>query len=103
MTDPWQVLGLTPEADEQQVRSRYLQLVRVHTPEQAPQRFAEIQQAYEQVRDPATRVQAELFRPGEQCGTIDDLIRDHARGMVRDRLPTSTLLALADAPDATEG
>ena len=35
--DPYVVLGIGPEADEKQIRQRYLQLVREHPPERDPQ------------------------------------------------------------------
>lgn len=49
---PFQVLGLTPESSEQEIRLRYLELVKTYTPEHHPDKFREIQTAYEAARDP---------------------------------------------------
>jgi curved DNA-binding protein CbpA len=95
MNDPYQVLGLTPEADELQVRQRYLELVRAFPPEQAPDRFAAIRAAYDELRDPRRRLREELF--GHKGDSIEGLARE-LRDRLRDpRLPLSCLLRLAEA------
>lgn len=95
MSDPFAVFGLPPESSEAEVRRRYLQLVREHPPDRAPQRFAEIHAAYEQLRNPVVRVEAKLDLI-ESAGSLADLIAD-VRGRLRaTRIPTQTLLALAE-------
>lgn len=42
MNDPYVQLGLSPSADETEIRRRYLELVRQFPPDRAPERFAEI-------------------------------------------------------------
>ena len=59
--DPYETLGLTPDADEAAVRRRYLELVREFPPERAPERFAQVRAAYEAVNDPVARLKALLF------------------------------------------
>jgi curved DNA-binding protein CbpA len=96
MNDPYDVLGLGRGADEAEVRRRYLELVRQHPPDRAPERFAAIREAYEQLRDPAVRLEAQLFR----VATSDSLeaIAADLRARLRDaRLPLPALLALAEA------
>ena len=65
MHDPYDVLGLTIDADETQIRQRYLELVRSNPPDREPERFAAVHAAYESLRDPAERIRNQLF-------TIDD-------------------------------
>ncbi|QDU61948.1 Chaperone protein DnaJ [Planctomycetes bacterium Pan216] len=50
--DPFMTLGLPRIASEEQIRSRYLELVKQFPPEREPQKFREIRAAYEAVRDP---------------------------------------------------
>src|SRR5947208_3325862 len=50
MTDPYQVLGIPPDADDAAVRARYLELVRRWPPEQAPEQLA---QALDALKQPA--------------------------------------------------
>ncbi len=52
VTDPFRVLGLAVGAGEDEVRARYLELVKEFPPEQDPQKFRDIHQAYEAARDP---------------------------------------------------
>ncbi len=98
MPDPYEVLGLDrTSATEQAVRRRYLELVRQHSPERDPQRFAEIRQAYEQLRNPETRLQWELFEWGT-VKTVEDLIQEFRRELRAVRIPTAVLLSLASYP-----
>ena len=93
MPDPHHVLGLAPDATPQQARSRYLELVRTYSPERYPRRFAEIQAAYEQLRDPADRIDRMLFKP-DVARSIDELIQDAGRRLTRERIATGLLLRL---------
>ena len=47
MDEHFEVLGLTKDASEAEIRQRYLELVRAFSPERAPERFAAIHAAYQ--------------------------------------------------------
>lgn len=51
-TDPFEILGLADDAGEQTIRARYLELVKKFPPDREPDRFHEIQAAYQAARDP---------------------------------------------------
>lgn len=51
-TDPFAVLGIVPTASDDQVRTRYLELVREHSPETSPEKFQQIHLAYQAASDP---------------------------------------------------
>lgn len=55
--DPFQVLGIPIDASEETVRSRYLELVKKYPPEREPEKFRQIQIAYEAARDPVKLAQ----------------------------------------------
>ena len=94
MVDPYETLGISPLADEKEIRDRYLDLVRQFPPDRAPDRFASIRAAYEQLRDPAVRLRSLLFGLGKE-DSLSTMITE-ARNHLRDaRIPTKTLLALA--------
>jgi curved DNA-binding protein CbpA len=93
MIDPYQVLGLPPDADDAAVRGRYLDLVRRFPPEQAPDRFAAVRAAYERVRDRDARLRYRLFEAGRGAG-IDGLIEE-AVCRTRRRRPTLAELLTA--------
>lgn len=57
ITNPLQVLGLPRHATEQQVRQKYLELVREFPPERDPDRFRQIHAAYKTIEDPLVRAQ----------------------------------------------
>jgi curved DNA-binding protein CbpA len=98
MNDPYDVLGLTTEADETQIRKRYLELVRSHPPDREPERFAAVHAAYESLRDPAERIRNQLFRIEAKTDSIEAIAMDVRRKLLDVRLPLETLLGLADTP-----
>jgi DnaJ-class molecular chaperone len=55
VVDPFAVLALDESATSEQIRTRYLELVRAHPPERDPDRFAEICAAYDAASDPLQR------------------------------------------------
>lgn len=50
--NPFEVLGISMDADEEAVRARYLELVREYPPDRDPAMFTKIRQAYEGASDP---------------------------------------------------
>src|SRR5580704_6635312 len=98
MSDPYRVLELTPDAGENEIRQRYLELVRAFSPERAPERFAAIHAAYSALRDPSRRLESQIFNFGCGADSIDSLVTDLQKRLGRARLPVQVLLSLADTP-----
>jgi curved DNA-binding protein CbpA len=92
VTDPYQVLELPPDSDDEAIRRRYLELVRRFSPERYPEKFAAIRTAYESLRDLNTRLRYRLFEAGKN-ETVDALIEEITCGKPRRRIPLETLLA----------
>ena len=97
MSDPYEVLGLPTHADEVEIRRRYLELVRQFPPDRAPERFAAIRAAYDEVRDPARRLEAQLFETATS-DSLDAIAADLRARLIDVRLPLDVLLSLADPP-----
>jgi len=97
MTDPYQVLGLPPDADDEAIRRRYLELVRQHSPEHHPEQFAAVRAAYEQLRDQATRLRHRLFEAGRHEG-LEPLIEELTCRSPRRRVSLATLLSVLRKP-----
>lgn len=97
MTDPYQVLGLTFEASDEDIRRRYLELVRKHTPERDPERFSAIRAAYESLKDVVSRVRYRLFEAGEE-DHLDDLLEAAKFPSPRRRLGLNDLINLVTRP-----
>lgn len=92
MTDPYAVLQLASDSDDEAIRRRYLDLVKQHPPERDPEKFAAIRSAYECLRDLDTRLSYRLFEAG-QHESLDVLIEEITCQSSRRRLSLETLLA----------
>jgi curved DNA-binding protein CbpA len=99
MSDPYEILGLPRSADEGETRKRYLELVRQYPPDRDPSKFAEVRAAYEQLRDPVRRLEAQILEidSGETLGAIAADVRSRLRDRVN-HLPLDMLLAMAGSP-----
>jgi curved DNA-binding protein CbpA len=93
MVDPYAVLGVEADADDETIRRRYLELVRQFTPEHHPEKFASIRAAYERLKDLDARVRHRLFEQGKRDG-IEELIEEMACRMPRRRYSLQTLLSM---------
>ena len=58
---PYKVMELPPTASEEEIRRAYFKLVRAHPPEQEPEQFKRIREAYDVLRDPVRRAKWDLF------------------------------------------
>ena len=97
MTDPYAVLGLPPDSDDEAIRRRYLELVRQFSPEQHPEKFAAVRAAYESLRDLNTRLRYRLFEAGKN-ESVDAIIEEVACRSRRRRVSLKTLLATVRKP-----
>lgn len=59
--NPYTVLDVGPEADDEQIRAAYLAKVKRFPPDRAPVEFERIRDAYELFRDRRRRAQYTLF------------------------------------------
>lgn len=78
MTDPAAVLGVTPDASDEDVRAAYLAKVREHPPDRAPEQFERIRDAYELLRDPRRRMRHRLFA-ADPCVPLSSVFAKHTR------------------------
>ena len=92
MTDPYEVLGLSTDSDDEAIRRRYLELVRQFPPERNPEKFAAVRAAYENLKDVATRLRRRVFEAGQK-ETVDALIEELECRSQRRRLSLQTLLS----------
>jgi curved DNA-binding protein CbpA len=98
MSDPYRVLELTPDAGENEIRQRYLELVRAFPPDRAPERFAAVHAAYAALRDPANRLNEQIFMIQAKNDSFESIAAElHSR--LRDvRVPVELLLSWANSP-----
>jgi curved DNA-binding protein CbpA len=93
MSDPYAVLGLPADSDDDTIRRRYLELVRQFSPEQHPEKFAAVRQAYESLRDLNTRLRYRLFEASKN-ESVEALIEELTCRSTRRRLSLETLLSV---------
>ena len=93
MADPYAVLGLPADSDDETIRRRYLELVRQFSPERHPEKFAAVRQAYESLRDLNTRLRYRLFEAGKN-ESVEHLIEELTCRSSRRRVSLETLLSL---------
>ncbi len=102
-TDPFAVLGVPPTASEDDVRARYLELVRQHPPESEPEKFQQIHRAYQAASDPLL-VAKSLLRATPEIETWRSVLDQQESDPPR--VPTEVLLSLgnrqAEPAKATE-
>ena len=63
-------LGLEAGATDKQIRERYLELIKIHTPERDARHFQDITEAYEAVKDRRTRIHSRIFA-GRDTGDVE--------------------------------
>jgi curved DNA-binding protein CbpA len=70
--DPIEVLGISQDATDEDIRAAYLLKVREHPPDRAPAQFEQIRDAYETLRDPRRRLRHRLFagNPGASRASL---------------------------------
>jgi len=93
--DPLETLGLPREADQATIRKRYLELVRQNPPDRAPQRFAEIRAAYDELRDPVRRLEQRILS-NQSTDSVQQILADVRTKLRSRRIPMKTLLALGE-------
>ena len=87
-------LNLAPDAGQEEIRQRYLELIRSHPPSRAPDRFQRIASAYEALQDDRARVRTAIFGIGAYSDwelALDALVQ--ARTAARKAPGLQTLLA----------
>ena len=77
--DPRALLGLGPDATDEDIRRAYLLKVRAHPPERDPDMFQKVRDAYELLRDPRKRAALILGAPDPR-GPLTDILRNETAG-----------------------
>jgi len=90
MTNPYQVLGITRDADDAAVRAAYLCAVQRCPPDRDAARFAALRRAFEALATHRLRVANDLF--DQEPPTVEGLVYLLESGQARRRPDSATLL-----------
>lgn len=85
------ILGLSPESTPEELRKRYLALVKQYTPETHPTRFAQIRHAYENI-DNSIELLDDMVLLDSDGASIRELIAEVLEDIRDERVPTQILL-----------
>ena len=88
-------LGLSPDCTEEELRKRYLELVRQYPPETHAEKFSRIHEAYEKLKNPLESM-VDMFFSLESEDSIDKIIADVLDDVRNERLPTQVLLKMGE-------
>jgi preprotein translocase subunit Sec63 len=92
-SDPFYILGLKPGATGDEIRSRYLQLVRENPPDREPEKFRAVNTAWKMLSDPLVQASA-LLNADRTTRSLAEIC--DAAESEKPRLVTQTLLALGN-------
>jgi curved DNA-binding protein CbpA len=59
--DPTEVLGVSRDAGEEEIRIAYVRKVKEHPPDRSPEEFERIRDAYDSLRNPRRRMRDKLL------------------------------------------
>ncbi len=71
----FQILDVDINAKDAEIKQAYYAKVKEFPPDKEPEKFMEIRQAYDQLKDPVTRAKLKLTTP-RPCENMVDILRD---------------------------
>lgn len=76
-----QVLGVSENASDDEIRAAYLEKVKQYPPERAPEEFERVRDAYETLRDPRKRARDMLLTadPFAPLASLFDTVKSERR------------------------
>jgi len=95
--NPFAILGIETGASEEEVRQRYLALVKQFPPETHAEKFREIHQAYESAKDPLVLAEQLLDAPARIPEWNEVITQQKKRPPA---ISAQLLLALGNRPDS---
>ena len=75
MNDARKILGVALNASDEEIRSAYLRKVKEHPPEQSPELFEQVRDAYETLKDPRKRMR-DMLLTADPKEPLASLIKD---------------------------
>ena len=83
MKNPFVLLGVPENADDETIKKAYLQQVRQHPPEREPEQFQAIRLAFEAIKTRRDRLRYRLFQ--QEAPDVEALVETALRGGIGKR------------------
>lgn len=77
--NPYDILGVTVDAQDETIRKAYLKGIKRFSPERYPEQFAAISEAYQTLKDENNRLQYELFNKKSGVSSPMEAVVRHFR------------------------
>jgi len=101
--NPYLVLGVSAGANDQTIRQAYLNAIRESPPEADPKRFQAVSQAYEKIKDQASRHRHELFNRDCPASSPLDALARYASHRLPEPLPYEAMKEFLRAASRSGG
>ncbi|MBF0201419.1 MAG: J domain-containing protein [Desulfamplus sp.] len=95
------VLNISMNASDEDIRKKYLELVKKFPPEREPEQFRKINDAYDEIKDQRSRIKSRLFSTFRNVELEKNL--EELAGSVKFTPKPNGLAAILDAGDTLNG
>lgn len=75
--NPFDIMGVSPDADDKAIRNAYLEAVKRYPPERCPEQFSAVNEAYQKIKDEESRLRYILFNTLSTATSPMDAVRQH--------------------------
>lgn len=75
--NPYDRLGIATDANDETIRSAYLEAIKRFPPERFPERFTAISEAYQALKDEDSRLQYLLFEKAPGAASPMEAVKSH--------------------------
>lgn len=86
----YRILGTTAKIGQNRIKEKYMKALREHPPEKDPERFEQIREAYEVLKDPEKRQQYDLMR--KYGGKIETMLNRAMKALNNDHVRKSQVI-----------
>lgn len=97
--DPFGILGVSEDASEAEIRARYLELVKQFPPDRDPDKFREVQAAFDSAKDPLSIAMRLLMPPSTEAPGWSDALEKQKQ--IPPALRPMLLLSFGNRDDAS--
>lgn len=89
---PYDILNVSRDSSDEQIRNAYLKLVRKYPPDTAQDQFKKINNAYSQIKDEKSRIEYYLFNTKTEYNHPMEALLEHFNQKDKRRPPDYTAM-----------